>query len=387
MPTSQKQDKRHNFFAESLSRLGHSVTIISANHHHLMPKIRDNFEVSKLNYNTHLVSVPRYDSAHDLKRILAWFVFSFKLCWLPKKLKQKPDIVIVSSPSLISFLGAECVAKWNKSKLIFEVRDIWPLTLIEIGNFSKKHPFIKFLQWIEIRALLKSDHIITTMPGGPDYVKSHIGSNDKTHWIPNGIDMSRISISSLKTDRIEQKSKQFLVGYTGTLGLANSVETIISAASTLKNDTSVQFLIMGEGRCREDLINQVNFLELSNVKFIPQGSEEEVTKILEKLDAGLLCWRNSSLYQFGTSAAKLPRYLAAGKPVIQAYSGYYDPVIFNKVGITVPAENGKEVAKAIKMLQFMPNDERKELSKNARRLASSQFSFQEISKKLQKILF
>lgn len=386
LPASQKRHARHNQFAESLAKLGHSVTIISADYHHLMLKSRNEVETSGLAYDIHLVSVPHYKTAHDRRRVLAWLVFAFKLCWLPKKLKQKPDIIIASSPSLLSFLGAEWIANRNKSKLIFEIRDIWPLTLIGIGNYSKKHPFIKFLQWVENRALMKSDNIITTMPGGPDYVKSQIGIDNKTCWIPNGIDLDVSSKIHADTEQTGQNSEQFLVGYTGTLGLANSVDTIISAAYVLKNDTSVQFLIMGDGRCKEDLINRVRSLELSNVKFIPKGSEEEVTKTLEKLDAALLCWNKSTLYRFGTSAIKLPRYLAAGKPIIHAYSGNYDPIMLNKVGTTIPAENGEALAKAIKQLQSMPKHERIQLSENARKLASTHYSFKVLTKRLEEIL-
>ena len=67
-----------------------------------------------------------------------------KFNFLPKKKLQKPDVIIVSSLSPLPIVSAYFWSKKYKAKLLFEVRDIWPLSLIEIGGFSKLNPLVLF---------------------------------------------------------------------------------------------------------------------------------------------------------------------------------------------------------------------------------------------------
>ena len=69
-------------------------------------------------------------------RILSWIDFEIKLWLMPKNILPKPDIVIVSSLSLFTILNGYCLKKRFGCKLVFEIRDIWPLTIIEEGGFS-----------------------------------------------------------------------------------------------------------------------------------------------------------------------------------------------------------------------------------------------------------
>jgi len=54
------------------------------------------------------------------------------------------------------------ILKFN-AKLIFEVRDIWPLSVIELGNISSKNPLIKLMSWCEKFAVNKADFIVSTL--------------------------------------------------------------------------------------------------------------------------------------------------------------------------------------------------------------------------------
>lgn len=82
------------------------------------------------------LKVPSYTGSHSKQRIINWFIFAAKILNLNHFCL---DVVIYSSPSLVGYLGAEKVAKDMDVPLVFEVRDIWPLTLIELGNYSINH--------------------------------------------------------------------------------------------------------------------------------------------------------------------------------------------------------------------------------------------------------
>jgi len=64
---------------------------------------------------------------------LKWFIFSWRLLFLPTSKMKNPDIIIASPTSPLFIISAYRVSKKLNSKLDFRDKDIWPLTLIEIG--------------------------------------------------------------------------------------------------------------------------------------------------------------------------------------------------------------------------------------------------------------
>ena len=77
-----------------------------------------------------------------MRRILSWLDFEWQLLGLPKEKLQTPDVVIVSSLSLLTILNGLLWKVRYKCRLIFEVRDIWPLTVTEEGGFTSWNPFV-----------------------------------------------------------------------------------------------------------------------------------------------------------------------------------------------------------------------------------------------------
>src|SRR3546814_13988840 len=102
------------------------------------------------------VKTPWYKQAHSKRRIWNWCLFAFRLLGLGRVIPEKPDVILYSSPSLIGYLGAEKLARRLGAKLAFEARDIWPLTLCDVGGYSASHPFIRFLQRSEERRVGKA---------------------------------------------------------------------------------------------------------------------------------------------------------------------------------------------------------------------------------------
>ncbi|MBF4317793.1 glycosyltransferase WbuB, partial [Vibrio anguillarum] len=139
---------RHYYLGRELVKLGYKVYLIASASHHLLrekPVLNQPFKIETLEEGFYFVwvNMPDYTEAHSKQRALNWFLFPWQIQKLARKIADKPDAVLSSSPSLIAFLGAQRLAKKFKARLVFEVRDIWPLTLTEIGGYSPKHHFIR----------------------------------------------------------------------------------------------------------------------------------------------------------------------------------------------------------------------------------------------------
>ena len=86
------------------------------------------------------VRTMKYTVAKSLRRIMSWLDFEWRLWRLPKNGLPKPDVVVVSSLSLLTILNGFLLRRRYKCRLVLEIRDIWPLTITEEGGFSRWNP-------------------------------------------------------------------------------------------------------------------------------------------------------------------------------------------------------------------------------------------------------
>lgn len=344
---------RHRHLSRELVKLGYDVTLISARFSHLdldkeqsaeAPE-RETFE----GFTFLRIPVLNYKHAHHKKRVLNWFLFAWRIRRLDSLLNEKPDVIIYSSPSLIPYLSAYRLAKRLNARLVFEVRDIWPLTLRKLGGFSSNNPLVRFMQWIEDFSYKKSDAVISNLEGSVDHMRERGLADEKFAWIPNGYSESELSQDEPADSEILEaiKSQPFSVSYAGSVGEANSLVTMIEAAELLKESKQIQFNILGHGRLLESLKQMAESKGLSNVHFWGSVPKLQVQSFLKASNVCLICWKDSVLYEYGVGANKLFDYLYSSKPIINSYSGGYDIVERYGAGVTVKAEAPRELADTI----------------------------------------
>lgn len=384
---------RHRDLSRELVQRGHKVTLVSARWTHL---VRD-VEVAKEAPSQEMfegfrfvrISVGRYSHAHDKKRILNWFSFAWKLRDLGRSLKETPDVIIYSSPSLIGFLGAEKLARKHGAKLIFEVRDIWPLTFSELGGYSNRHLFIRFLQWVEDRAYRNSDRVISNLPGAVEHMVKRGMSREKFQWIPNGFSRGDVDECLPLPPEVSDKLPKgtFNICYAGTVGAANALHTLIQAADLLKGECDVSFTIIGHGREKGALEDSVRKLGLTNVYFLDPVPKRMVQSVLKECSACYLGLTKDTLFRFGVSPNKLFDYLVSGKPIIYGIdSGDYRPVEDFEAGLQVSPEDPLALSEAIKKLKAMSAYELSVMGENGRRSAFEHHEYSMLAERLEQVL-
>lgn len=385
---------RHYYLGKEFSKTGYTVYLVASANHHLLrnkPKISQDFLFEKVSDGFSIVwcKMPEYKEAHSKKRALGWFLFSWKIRKLVHVIPEKPDVVICSSPSLLSFLGAKKIADTFKSRLVFEVRDIWPLTLIDIGGYKKSNPFIKALQWIEKKAYRDSDHVVSNLKNAIKHMNKYGLSDGKFSWIPNGFSFDESKKNyPLNNETLSQiPADKFVVGYTGTVGVANALDTLIDAAEILNWQGDINFVIIGDGKEKKYLESLVKSRKLSNVLLLDSIPKIEIQSALHEFDVCYIGWLNDELYDFGIGANKIPEYFYSSKPIIHAYSGACDPVKEVGAGVTVPAGDPSSLALAILDLYQMPSSERKKMGINGHKAAVEQYEYSMLAKRYVHVLF
>ena len=382
---------RHYYIAKELALLGHQVFLITANFTHLMHKsvdLKNHVNKKSSNGVNHIyLKTFEYRNSSDLRRILNWLIFSWKVSRLLKYIKKKPNIVIVSSPSPFSFLGASSLAKKSQSKIIYDIRDIWPLSIIELGEISSKNLLIKILQWVEKKAYKDSNNITSTIPFLNEHIKALGINKNKFSYLPNGFDRSELLNKEKLKPTISRRipREKFVVGYIGSIGLANALGILLDAAKLLNENKSIVFVLVGKGAELNKLKLQANSLKLSNITFINQVAKKQVQSIIELFDVCYIGWLNKSIYKYGISPQKIPEYLFSEKPIIHSYSGRRCPIKVAKAGISVPAENPVAIKNAILKLKGMGSHKREKLGKNGKSYTNKNYDYKMISKKLESI--
>lgn len=386
---------RHYYLAEELSKLGYRVYVIAASYAHSQSdpvSFDGNYRIDEFNENFKFVwlKVPFYEKSTSKRRVLNWFEFAYKIKGLNKIISDKPDVILYSSLSLVGFLGAERLASKNKVPLYFEVRDIWPLSLIEIGGVSPSHPFVRFLQWVEDRAYRKSDKVISNLKNSIVHMVSRGLDPKKFHWIPNGVSPSEGLQSQALDVEINTKIPQdrFVIGYTGSIGIANCLQNLLDAAYDLKNDPNYLFVIVGKGEYKAVLEQRVIDEHLDNVLILDPIPKTQIPNMLSRFDVCYIGLKDDPLFKYGVSPNKLFDYFYAAKPIIYAIdSGEYKPVLDAKAGCEIKPENSKELVQAIRQLALLSDVERKQMGINGRKYVEEWHDYSSLAKKLEKVMF
>jgi glycosyltransferase involved in cell wall biosynthesis len=358
--------------AREFTKKGHYCSIISSdsNHFGIYPKYKRIYNVHQ-NFNLFVLRIRtfKYKKTASLRRIVSWIDFEIKLLFAPLNKLPYPDIIIVSSLSLLTILNGIRLKKLYNSKLIFEIRDIWPLTMIVEGGYSKCHPVVLFLAWVEKRGYAKSDMVVGTMPNLSKYVSKRLGAlKTRCECVPFGFDPDFFLLNTSNSTGFRMAynipTGKFIVGYAGSIGLSNGLDAMIDCIIKMQSDERFLFLFLGDGACRLEYAEQTR--RLPNVIFLPKVEREEVSSFLSLCDLLYFSSLKSEVWEYGWSPNKLIDYMMAGKPVLASYSGFQSMINEAESGFFIEAENPEEINKALNRIIDMPKHKLKEMGSKGR---------------------
>lgn len=332
-PKYSKMPSRLFHLAKEMESHGNEILLITSdsNHFSKYPKTGHTYNDEYVE-RVHIrwLNTFKYYKTNSIRRIISWFDFEFKLFRMRTSNLIKPDVIHVSSLSIFTIIYGYYLKKKFNAFLVFEIRDIWPLTMTEEGGFSRFHPLVLLIGWVEKFGYRQSDLIVGTMPNLNKHVFTRIGVDKPFFCLPIGFNKSDyeqqlVSKNCKFDDLFDDK---VVIGYAGSFGITNALETFIGTIKLMKENSNVLFVLVGSG----DLKNKykADLDKYENVLFLERMEQNEVKYFLSSCDILYLSTKSSMVWDYGQSMNKVVEYMLAAKPIVASYSGY--PSMINEAG-------------------------------------------------------
>lgn len=284
---------------------------------------------------------------NDIRRIVNMLSFSFVFFW--KGLwKRKPDILVASSPHLFLAFFGFLLAKIKRVPFVFEVRDLWPDSLIKMGGLQNKW-IIRALTWMESVLYQKSDHLVVLTEHQRTFIADRGIPVEKITLIPNGVVLGswkpQPEKRSLMREKMGVSHDDFVAIYTGAHGPANALEYVVRAGKYLKE--GMKIVLIGDGPEKERLARIVQEEGITQVRLLDPVPKKEIFHYTAAADCGIISLADNEVFR-GARPNKLFDYLFVGKPIVTTVDGEVRKIVEeNEVGLFAGAENPEGLARAI----------------------------------------
>lgn len=367
-------------FGRALVERGHQVDLITGTsglEPWLGSSVHDRPQTLERDGITLHTVLDRYTQSESIRVRLAGFA-RYVAAAIRKGRSLGPfDVVLATSPPLPIAAGGAALARLHGAPFVFEVRDLWPESLVAFGDLSRSNPGILAAQVMEAAAYRSADRIIATTPGC------------KRRMIGQGVDADRIDVVVLGADpdifspgcgdgsfrAAHGLEDRFIALFPGAHGIANGLDKVIDAARVLQDrDSDVTIVLIGRGQLKPALMEQARGLGLTNVLFLDPVPKTELAGIIDEADVGLAVLKDCSLLD-SILSNKLFDFMAAGKPVVANLPGDMRRILEEEgAGRYAPDMSPEGFADTLMDLAGLPKDELRAMGARGRALAEGRYA-------------
>lgn len=317
--------------------------------------------------------VPRY--ASGMRRVVNMVAFWMRLV-LPSATRglPAPDVIVGSTVHPLAALGAKTLARRARTPFVFEIRDLWPETLIDMGAIGRGSVPAKALVALEKHLCDNAQLVVTTMPFASEYLVDRGVPAEKVLWISNGI-----RLRDFEPTPLPDGTRPLTFTYFGSLGRANAVDTIVQGFADADLPTA-RLRLVGSGPARSQLQDLAASLGVAHqVDFSEPVPRSEVPALATDAHCLVVAVRDIPLYRFGVSLNKLFEYMALARPVLFIGTVRGNPVDLANGGLCVTESAAAAGFRAIGDASARQRDE---WARANREYAERHFDFNELAHRL-----
>lgn len=344
---------RINDIVETLVSLGNQVTVLCGLPNYPKGYIFDDYKHGKNRIQEHngvkIIRVKEIGRRNNIFfRFLNYWSYPYYANKMVKKLEKDFDVVYVqmTSPIMITKPALKYAKKYNKKVVMYEM-DLWPESLLA-GGITQKSLIYKHYKKVSSKIYSQCEKILVTTKQHIQYIKQLPFCGDlDIECLPQYAD------TIFEDTNIENVDNGIIdLMFAGNIGKAQSVDTIIKAASLLRDDPRYKFHIVGNGSQLDNIKKLAAKLKTDNVIFYGQQPLEEMPNLYKIADAMLVTLEDKT-YANMTIPGKVQSYMAVGKPIIGAINGSCSTFIKdNEIGFTCPSGDSEALANLIKNLNI-----------------------------------
>jgi colanic acid biosynthesis glycosyl transferase WcaI len=336
-------------FALELTRRGHEVEVVTGFPNYPGGKVYPGYRIRPFQRETiqgiRVNRVPLYPS-HSTSaagRVLNYASFAASAAVLGTLATRRADVAYVYHPPATVGLPASVISAIRGVPFVYDVQDLWPDTLASTGMLSHPRILKGISAWCSF-VYRRAAHVVVLSPGFRRTLIDRGVPQGKVTFIPNWCP----EIGSAPDNgalRAEGLAGRFNILFAGTMGKAQDLDTVLSAAALCAaKNPSIQFVFVGGGIERPRL--EAQSLGKSNVLFLPARPAAEMPSLFAMADVLLVHLKDDPLFEI-TIPSKTQAYLEAGKPILLAGRGdAADLVAEAGAGMVSPPGNASALADA-----------------------------------------
>jgi glycosyltransferase involved in cell wall biosynthesis len=208
-------------------------------------------------------------------------------------------------------------------------------------------------------------------------VLRHEGVDDsRIVVITNGIEPGSHALTRTRAEVRSEwgiPAEAFVGGFIGTLGMAHGVATILESAELTRDDSSLHYVIMGNGAERDQIRQLAARKGLANVTIIDGQPRQEALNVLGAVDASLVLLRDTPLFRT-VIPSKIFEAMEFGKPIILGVRGESADIVVDqsRSGVAITPESPAELCAQMQRLRDDP-ELCAELGRNGKAAVASMF--------------
>jgi glycosyltransferase involved in cell wall biosynthesis len=371
----QGSGTRHYDMARWLVQRGHRVVIFASSFDHvsrverLAPgRLRAEQNVGGVDFVWLRTVAYRTNSSRRIANMLSYAVHALSV----QHRYARPDVVIGSSVHPFAGLAAYAIARIRACPFVFEVRDLWPQTLIDLGEMPADSLSARSLRKLERFLYRRAARVVTLLPRAEDYIVRSGIPRSRIAYIPNGVVIADRSESPMGSwyARLQawRAGASFVAAYIGAHSYVYGLDVLLDAARPLRDRDGgwIGLVLVGDGPEKDRLVRRASRERLSNVLFLDPVPKRQVPALLRSVDAGIVHVRRNRVHRFGISFNKLFDYLASERPIIFACAAVNDPVAESGAGVSIEPDSPEAMAGALALMASTPVEERRAMGERGR---------------------
>ena len=371
--------KPHELAAELVAR-GHQVTVVTGQPNYPKGEIYPGYVAAKrrdeIMDGVQVHRLPLFaNHSLSMSRTLNYASFVASVRWWSWRLNLDADLLYVYHPPLSLAVPARAIARRLKIPYVYAVHDLWPESIeavgIAVGSRTKA-----IFQKLENLAYEGAARVIVANPGFAGYLAKKGVPQEKLVFLANWADEEIYQpVAPSAKRRVEIGAQgNFVVLYGGNVGAAQELDTLLEAARLLRDQTEIQFAIVGDGVERERLESLTKEQKLDNVRFFGRRPAQEMADYYAAADVLYCGLRDQPLFRI-TIPSKVFSYMACAKPTIGSLAGDgADLILENNAGLVCPPQNAVSLAAAIREMQQMGAHRRAAMGQSARSAFVARYS-------------